>query len=131
MTDEEDDGVPGLPHRYLGRNLSAAPTEILKELFSKAGLADYSKLMAIQMLFDNRICQFLVLATCSEVLSPLLQMETLVYVVGPLRGEEAVSTDAFDCLVSRDDALRYVMHLMFGRPYLLALNANLILKGEQ
>lgn len=77
------------------------------------------------MLSDNGICQFQVLATCSEDLSPLSPQKTLVDAGGTLKGEETAVTTAFDHSANLNDVLYYVTDLVIDRLHSLGLKYNL------
>lgn len=74
---------------------------LARELFT-----DLYKAMAPYMLFNNSICQFQVLAACSEGLSLLSLQSTLADV--SLKRKEGVDTAAFRRPANMNDALRFV-----------------------
>lgn len=59
------------------------------------------------MSFDNSICQFQMLVSCSEGLTTYCSRKTLVDVSGPQKGEEDMDTAAFDYSTDIDGVLRY------------------------
>lgn len=101
-----------------------------KDLFSRSPFTDLSKVIASHALVESIICQFQVLATCSEYMSPLSQLKTLVDVDGRLMGRERMETAVFDCSANTDNALRPVLYFMFNLLRSLVLNCKFYSKGE-
>lgn len=72
----------------------------------------------------------LLLATCSEGLSPLSLQKTLADVAGPVKSGEGVDTVSFDCSASMDDALRYAIYFMIDCLHSILINCNLYSEGD-
>lgn len=83
------------------------------------------------ILFDIRVCQFLVTATCSKGLSPFSQKIKFVDFGSLLNGKKDVDTAGFDHLANRNDVPCYVTNVMFGRLDLLILNGRIYLECKE
>lgn len=77
------------------------------------------------MIFDNDICQFNVLATCSKGPLPLSLYKMSLNVGGTLIGMECVDSAASDRSSNWNSAPRYALYLIFNRLKLTNLKCNL------
>lgn len=77
------------------------------------------------MLFEIRICLFLVLATLPEGVSPLLPQNSVPYAGDSLNGEKSVDIATSDPSSNTDDVRHYVTYLMFSCLHSLIMNCNL------
>lgn len=110
------DYTSGLPCKYLDRLLCPALAQCLKGADKEVVVHAFFQPMAFNLLFANSTCEFQELATRSHGHLPLSELQGQVDTCGPLNGEEAVVTAAFNRSASTDDLLlRYMMNLMLDR----------------
>lgn len=100
-----------------------------KERLSRSPLTDFSKGMSPYVLFGNSTCEFKVIATCSEDLSPLSQQKPLVGAGMVWKSEKGLDTAAFYFIAGTDDAPRYVAYFTFDRLNLLISNCSFYSEG--
>lgn len=104
--------------------------KIWKELFSKLPLTKFLKPKAICILVYNSTCQFQVLSTHFEGLSPLSQQKASVDDSNLWKDEKGADNTSLDRLENTEGVLRNMTYLMLGRLYSRILNLNLYSKDE-
>lgn len=57
-------------------------------------------------------------------MSPILQLKTLIYIVGFLNGKKGADTAPFNRFPSMNDTLRLIICLMSNYPHVVNLNCN-------